>query len=47
VIWDAATLDQWLENPESVVPDNDMPFRLDHKDERAAIIEYLRGLGAR
>src|SRR5258707_8174273 len=26
--WDEATLDKWLSDPESVVPDNDMSFRV-------------------
>jgi len=42
VVWDRATLDRWLANPESVAPDNDMPFRLADERERKAIIEYLR-----
>jgi len=41
-IWDAATLDKWLTDPEAMVPGNDMAFRLIKPDERAAIIEFLR-----
>lgn len=40
--WDAVSLDRWLINTESVVPDNDMDFRVPKADERADIIEYLR-----
>ena len=40
--WDAATLDRWLTNTESVVPDNDMDFHVPKADERADIIEFLR-----
>jgi cytochrome c len=47
VIWDEETLDRWLTNPESVVPGNDMAFRLDKAAERADIIAYLKELGAR
>jgi cytochrome c len=47
VIWDRATLDRWLANPESVAPDNEMPFRLADERERAAIIEYLRQISPR
>jgi len=43
-IWDEATLDKWLSDPESVVPDNDMSFRVPKQEERAAIISYLRSL---
>ena len=42
--WDAAKLDQWLSDTESVVPDNDMSFRVPKSDERAAIVSYLKSL---
>jgi cytochrome c len=44
VTWDDATLDKWLTDPESVVPGNDMSFRLDNASERADIIAYLKQL---
>jgi cytochrome c len=40
--WDAASLDRWLTNTESVVPKNDMDFHVPKSDERADIIEFLR-----
>ena len=40
--WDSASLDRWLTNTESVVPDNDMDFHVPKADERADIIEFLR-----
>ena len=40
--WDAAALDRWLTDTESVVPDNDMDFHVPKADERADIIEFLR-----
>ena len=40
--WDAATLDRWLTDTESVVHDNDMEFHVPKADERADIIEFLR-----
>jgi len=40
--WDQNSLDRWLTNTESVVPDNDMDFHVPKADERADIIEYLR-----
>jgi cytochrome c len=46
-IWDEATLDKWLSDPESVVPDNDMSFRVPKPEERAAIIGYLKSLSSR
>jgi len=42
--WDEANLDKWLTDTESVVPDNDMSFRVPKREERAAIISYLKSL---
>jgi cytochrome c len=42
ISWDGNSLDKWLVNTESVVPDNDMDFHVPKADERADIIEYLR-----
>jgi len=44
--WDEAKLDKWLTDTESVVPDNDMSFRVPKPDERAAIIAYLKSLSS-
>jgi cytochrome c len=46
-IWDEATLDRWLTDTESVIPDNDMSFRLNDAAERASIIAYLRQLSGK
>ena len=45
VIWNEELLDKWLTDPESVIPDNDMSFRLTNAEERAAIISYLKERG--
>jgi cytochrome c len=42
VVWNAVTLEQWLADPEKLVPGNDMPFHVEKADERALIIEYLK-----
>ncbi len=42
VVWNEATLDKWLTDTESVIPDNDMTFRVPNAAERADIIQYLR-----
>src|SRR5438034_4206274 len=42
--WDEAKLERSLTDTESVVPDNDMAFRVPKQEERAAIISYLRSL---
>ena len=47
VTWDESTLDRWLSDTESVIPDNDMSFRLNDQAERAKIIAYLKQLSAK
>jgi cytochrome c len=39
--WDAASLEKWLTDPDSVVPGTDMSFRVPKPEDRAAIIAYL------
>ncbi|MCU1336967.1 MAG: cytochrome c, class [Bryobacterales bacterium] len=47
VTWDESTLDRWLNDTESVIPDNDMSFRLNDATERANIIAYLKQLSGK
>jgi cytochrome c len=47
VTWDESTLDRWLADTESVIPGNDMSFRLDNAAERGDIIAYLRQLSGK
>jgi cytochrome c len=42
VVWNAASLDKWLIDTDSVVQDNDMDFHVPKADERADIIQFLR-----
>jgi cytochrome c len=42
--WDEVKLDKWLTDTDSLVPDNDMGFRVPKPEERAAIISYLKSL---
>ena len=42
VVWNEASLDKWLVNTDSVIPDNDMDFHMPKADERADIIQFLR-----
>lgn len=44
VIWNPSTLDRWLTDTDSVIPGNDMLFRLNDADERANIIAFLKQL---
>jgi cytochrome c len=45
LVWTEALLDKWLTDPETVIPDNDMSFRLNNPAERAAIIAFLKERG--
>ena len=47
VTWDESTLDRWLNDTESVIPENDMSFRLNDPAERANIIAYLKQLSGK
>ena len=47
VLWDESTLDRWLTDTESVIPDNDMSFRLSDPADRANIIAYLKQLSGK
>jgi cytochrome c len=47
VVWDEQTLDRWLSDPDKMVPDNDMGFRVPNPDERHKIIEFLKQQTAR
>ena len=42
IVWDEGSLNQWLANPEVVVPNNDMAFHVSNSQERADIIQFLR-----
>jgi cytochrome c len=42
--WDDANLNRWLTDPEAMVPNTDMAFRLADPEERNAVIEYLKSL---
>jgi cytochrome c len=42
IIWDDATLDKWLANPDTLIPGNEMDFSIDKPEERQAIIRFLK-----
>ena len=42
IVWDAGSLNEWLANPDVVVPNNDMAFHVSNPQERADIIQFLR-----
>jgi len=47
VTWDESTLDRWLTDTESIIPDNDMAFRLNDPADRASIVAYLKQLSGK
>jgi cytochrome c len=44
VTWNDATLDKWLTNPDSLIADNDMAFRVIKTEERAEVIRFLKAV---
>ena len=40
--WDEATLNRWLEDPEKLIPGNDMSTHVPDAADRANIIAYLK-----
>jgi len=44
IIWDAGSLDQWLADPEKIIPNSDMVFRVPKARERTDVIAYLQQL---
>ena len=45
IVWDAATLDKWLADPQALVPGTKMFFNVDSAQDRADVIEYLKQKG--
>ena len=44
IVWNESLLDQWLADPNELVKDADMEFRVADAGERAALINYLKSL---
>ncbi len=42
LVWDAAALDRWLTNPQSLVPGQRMNFRVTAERDRGDIIAFLK-----
>ncbi len=42
IVWNEATLDKWLTNPQAFVPGAKMFYHLDNPEDRADVIAYLR-----
>ena len=42
IVWNETTLNQWLSNPQALIPGQRMNFRVADARERADVIAYLR-----
>ena len=42
IVWSEATLQQWLTNPESLIPGQKMGYSVPDAQDREDLIEYLR-----
>lgn len=42
IVWDEATLDAWLTNPQGLVPGSKMFFSVGNVQDRADVIAYLK-----
>lgn len=42
IVWDRATLERWLTDPDVLVPGNNMDFHVPNPQDRRDIIEFLR-----
>jgi len=42
VMWNDATLEKWLSDPDLMVPDNNMSFSVPKAEERRDLIAYLK-----
>jgi cytochrome c len=47
IVWDEAALKRWLEDPQKLIPGNDMEFHVGDAGERDQIVAYLKSLPAR
>jgi cytochrome c len=46
ILWDEKSLDQWLTDPDTLVPGNNMGFHVAQHDERRDLIRFLRQISA-
>lgn len=47
IVWDDASLERWLADPDVMVPGNNMEFQLRKPQERMEVIQYLKQLSAK
>lgn len=42
LVWNDASLQKWLSDPDAMVPNNNMEFQVPHVQERVDLIAYLK-----
>jgi cytochrome c len=42
IVWDDRSLDRWLADPDTLVPDNNMDFHVAKPDERRDLVQFLK-----
>jgi cytochrome c len=42
IVWDDKSLEKWLTDPDTFVPDNNMDFLVSKSQERKDVISYLK-----
>ena len=47
IVWDDHSLDKWLADPDTLVPNNNMDFLVSNPQERMDLISYLRLVSAK
>ncbi len=43
-MWDEKSLEQWLTDPDTLVPNNNMEFHVPKEQERRDLIQFLKQL---
>jgi len=47
IVWSEKTLDQWLENPERLIPGQKMGYSVTNPQDRSDLITYLKTISAK
>jgi len=42
IVWDEASLEKWLTDPDTLVPGNNMDFHVPNAQERSDLVAYLK-----
>jgi cytochrome c len=42
IVWNETTLEQWLADPDAMVPGNNMGFHVAKPDERKDLVQFLK-----